>query len=98
MVTEFSYGSAVDRVANLCKIPASNYDLQAGSRSGLFPAARNARMRRLKLSNVSIAQAAKFLYTIQSMWPLLTCESTNVTKQKGMPDQWNVDFRFLYYY
>jgi hypothetical protein len=53
---------------------------------------------RLKLSNVSIAQAAKFLYTLQSMWPLLTCESTNVTKQKGMPDQWSVDFRFLYYY
>ena len=84
-------------MANLCKIPASNYELQAGSAAPLS-GGKKRQDARLKLSNVSIAQAAKFLYTLQSMWPLLTCESTNVTKQKGMPDQWNVDFRFLYYY
>jgi hypothetical protein len=53
----------------------------------------------VKLTNVSISQAAKFLWTIQSMWPnRLTCENMKLQKKKGMPDQWDVEFSFLYYY
>ena len=56
-------------------------------------------MRRVKLTGVSIVQAAKFLWTIQSMWPTgCTCENVKLQKKKGMPDQWDVDFSFLYYY
>jgi hypothetical protein len=94
---EFSYGSAVDRVTNLCKIPTTSVDFSAGLAQPLS-GGKKRQDARVKLSNVSIAQAANFLSKIQSMWGLLTCESVNLTKQKGMADQWNVDFRFLYYY
>lgn len=94
--TEFSYGAAVDRVANLCKIPPSNWTCAAGN----IPASGKKRQdARVKLTAVSISQVAKFLSTIQSMWPSrLTCENLKLQKKKGMPDQWDVDFSFLYYY
>jgi hypothetical protein len=94
---EFSYGAAVDRVANLCKIPASNWICQAG---GIMASSGKKRQDAMvKLTNVGISQAARFLWRIQSMWPIrLTCESMKLQKKKGMPDQWDVDFSFLYYY
>ncbi|MBM4026832.1 MAG: hypothetical protein FJ280_15725 [Planctomycetes bacterium] len=94
---EFTYGSAIDRVANLCRIPSSDYDVNAGPRQPIS-GGKVRQDARLKLTNVTIVQAAQFLSTIQSMWSLLTCESIKLTKKKGMPDQWDVDFRFLYYY
>jgi hypothetical protein len=95
--TEFSYGAAVDRVANLCKIPTSNWTSAAGNI--IVSGGKKRQDARVKLTNVGISQAAKFLSTIQSMWPSrLTCENVKLQKKKGMPDQWDVDFSFLYYY
>lgn len=93
---EFSYTDEVYRVANLCKIPASNWTCSAGNIPSSGKKRQDARVR---LTAVSIAQTAKFLSTIQSMWPnRLTCENLKLQKKKGMPDQWDVDFSFLYYY
>jgi len=95
--TEFAYGAAVDRVANLCKIPPSNWTSTAGD--FMVSSGKKRQDARVKLTAVSISQAAKFLSTIQSMWPIrLTCENLKLQKKKGMPDQWDVDFSFLYYY
>ena len=93
---EFSYGAAVDQAANLCKIPPSNWACAAGN----IPASGKKRQdARVKLTGVSIARAANFLWTIQSMRPSrLTCENVKLQAKKGMPDQWDVDFSFLYYY
>jgi hypothetical protein len=94
---EFSYGSAVDRVANLCRIPASNCDYDAGN---IIPQKGGKRRQdaRVKLTDVSIVQAAEFLSTIQSRWVSLTCEKIKLTKKKGMPDKWDVDLNLIYYY
>jgi hypothetical protein len=93
---EFSYGSAVDRVANLCKIPASNWTSSAGN---IIKSQNKKRQDAIvKLTNVSIAQAAKFLWTMQVTWATLSCEKVKLTKKKGLPDQWDVDFTFTYYY
>ena len=93
---EFSYGPAVDRVANLCRIPASNCNYKAGN---IIVSDKKRRQdARVKLKDVSIVQAATFLSRIQSMWVNLTCDKVKLTKNKGMPDQWNVDFDFVYYY
>lgn len=95
--TEFSYSAAVGRVANLCKIPPSNWTCNAGN--FMVSSGKKRQDARVKLTAVSIAQAAKFLWTIQSMWPSrLTCENVKLQTKKGMPDQWDVDFSFLYYY
>jgi hypothetical protein len=92
----FEYGPAVDRVVNLCRIPSSSYTLTTQ-----LPAVSGGKKRqegRVTLANVEIAQAAKFLSNIESMWVNLQCEHAKLTKKKGMADLWDVDFRFLYYY
>jgi len=96
VTAEFSYGRAIDRVANLCAIPAGSCDYSAGNIVEV--SGKKRQEARIKLTNVSIVQAAKFLSTLQSMWATLTCDKVKLTKKKGMPDQWDVDFNFLYYY
>jgi hypothetical protein len=86
---EFSYGSAVDRVANLCKIPSSNWTSSAGN---------IIKYQKVKLTGVSIVQAARFLSTMQMTWATLNCEKVKLSQKKGLPDQWDVDFSFTYYY
>jgi len=93
---EFSYISAVDQVANLCKIPSSSYILTAGN---INPSeVRKRQDARIKLTNVGVVQAAKFLSNMQSMWIALQCQDAKLQRKKGVPDQWDVDYRFLYYY
>lgn len=97
MPLEFSYTAAVGRVANLCKIPDSGWACAAGNI--MVSSGKKRQDARVKLTAVSISQVAKFISTIQSMWPSrLTCENLKLQKKKGMPDQWDIDFSFLYYY
>jgi len=92
----FDYGSTVTRVANLCQIPPSSCPFTA--QRPIVSGGKKRQDARVELKNVGIIQAAKFLWTIQSMWATLQCEDVKLTKNKGTPDQWNVDFRFVYYY
>jgi len=96
ITTPFDYGPAVARVANLCKIPPSNYPYNISGK--MVSGGKTRQDARVELKSVGIVQAAKFLWTIQSMWATLQCEDVKVTKKKGTADQWDVDFRFLYYY
>jgi hypothetical protein len=96
ITTSFDYGSAVTRVANLCKIPPGNWS--STSQGMMVSGGKKRQDARVELKSVGIVQAAKFLWTIQSMWVTLQCEAVTLTKNKGTPDQWNVDFRFMYYY
>jgi hypothetical protein len=92
----FDYGSEVTRVANLCKIPPSNCPF---SSTGMMVSGGKKRQdARVELKSVGIVQAAKFLWSMQSRWVTLQCEDVKLTKKKGTPDQWDVDFRFIYYY
>ena len=93
---EFAYGRAVDRAANLCSIPANNCIVSASSPSSI--AGKKRQDATIKLKDVSIVQVAKFLSTIQTTWVNLQCDQVKLTKRKGMADQWEVDFRFVYYY
>ncbi len=96
ITTSFDYGSAVTRVANLSKIPPGNWS--STSQGMMVSGGKKRQDARVELKSVGIVQAAKFLWTIQSMWVTLQCEAVTLTKNKGTPDQWNVDFRFMYYY
>jgi hypothetical protein len=93
---EFAFGRATDRAANLCAIPSSSCSYSGG---GIMKVSGKRRQEgRIKLAGVSMFQAAKFLSTLQAQWATLTCEQAILTKKKGMPDQWDVDFTFVYYY
>ena len=93
---KFTYAEAVDRVANLCRIPSGSLNLTTGNivRSG----GKKTQQARVSLSDVSIVQAAKFLSTIQARWMTLTCDRVKLSKREGMPDQWNMDLNFKYGY
>lgn len=93
---KFAYAEAVDRVANLCRIPSSNYTLSTGI--PVTSGGRESQQARVRLIDVSIVQAAKFLSTIQSMWVRLSCERVRLTKKAGMPDLWDMDLNFQYEY
>jgi len=93
---EFSYAKEIDRVATLCKIPAGKCDYSAGSI--VDSGNKRKQQARVKLTDVNIVQAATFLSRIQSTWVKLTCDKVKLTKDKGLPDQWDVDFTFWYYY
>ena len=93
---EFSYAKAIDRVANLCRIPASKCDYGAG---GVIPAGNKKKQQaRIKLTDVDVVQAATFLSRMQSTWVKLTCDKISLTKDKALPNQWDVDFTFWYFY
>jgi len=92
----FAYAEAVDRAANLCRIPSSNYRLSSGST--VTSGGKESQQARVSLIDVSIVQAARFLSTIQSMWVNLSCERIRLTKKAGMPDLWDMDVTFQYSY
>jgi hypothetical protein len=93
---EFAYNRAFDRAANLCGILPGNYTPNIGDI--VTAGGKKRRDGRITLRDVSIVQAARFLSEMQSTWLTLTCEHTKLTRKKGMPEQWDVEFRFVYYY
>lgn len=93
---KFTYHEAVDRVANLCRIPSGKVDLRTGL--PIKVSKKEVQQARVSLSDIGIVQAAKFLSTIQSDWVNLTCERVKLSKKDGMPDQWDMDLTFRYNY
>lgn len=93
---EFSYANAVDRVANLCRVPSSSYKLSSGriTTSG----GQKSQSAKVILTDVDIVRFAKFLSTIQSLWANLQCDKVKLTKREGLPDLWEVDLDFKYSY
>ncbi len=96
--TEFTYGSAVDKVANLCDIPPGKCDVH----SGIIIETREQKSQsaNVDLKQVDIASFAKFLSMIQFRWPSLQCESVTLGKKQNVPDNnlWDADIKFKYYY
>jgi hypothetical protein len=93
---EFSYANVIDRVATLCRIPVANYKLS----SGIIITSDKQKSQNAKvgLKDVDITTFAKFLSTIQLRWAKLQCTQVKLTKKKPLPDRWDVDMDFKYYY
>ena len=93
---KFTYAVAIDRAANLCRIPSGNLNLTTGS---IVPSGgKKTQQARVGLGDIGIVQAAKFLSTIQAMWVNLTCDRVKLSTKEGMPDQWDMDLNFKYDY
>jgi hypothetical protein len=93
---QFDYANAVQKVASLNRIPASNYKLASGmliSTSG-----QKSQSARVSLKDVNVTQIAGFLSTIQLHWPDLQCNTLKLTKRKDSADSWDADFDFKYYF
>ena len=94
--TEFDYASAVEKIASLCGIPSTSYKLSSGII--ITSGGQKSQSAKVVLKQVDLAKFAKFLSTIQLRWASLQCSQLKLTKKKGLPDKWDVDLDFKYYY
>jgi hypothetical protein len=93
---EFTYAKAIREVSLKCGIPSSKYELS----SGMIISSREQKSQNAKvdLTQVDIVTFANFLSMIQFRWADLQCERVKLTKVKSVPDMWDVDIQFKYYY
>lgn len=93
---EFNYAEVVDRIASSCAIPPTNCDINTGII--ISSGGQKSRNATVTLKDVDITKFAGFLSKIQLRWANLQCERVKLTKKKGLPDTWNIDLTFKYYY
>jgi hypothetical protein len=92
---EFDYFNEVYRIAALSGIPQSNCKLNSGT---IIPGEQKSQSANVAFNDVDIVKLAKFFSIIQLRWANLQCTKVRLTKNKGMPDSWNVELVFKYYY
>jgi len=95
---DFTYGEAIDRVALLCKIPPSKYNVS--SAMIITTKDKKSQSATVDLKQIDIRKFARFLSMMQLRWANLQCEQLKLTKKQNLPDNdiWDVDLKFKYYY
>lgn len=93
---QFDYATAVEKTASLCRIPTADYKLSSGII--ITSGGQKSQSARVSLKNVDIEKFAKFLSTIQLRWTNLQCAKLKLTKKKGLPDSWDADLDFKYFF
>jgi len=94
--TEFTFDKAVAMVASTSKIPPSKYKLNAGTRQTSRD--QESQSATVSLKQIDIVKFSEFLSTIQLRWANLQCNRVKLTQKPGLPDMWDVDIEFKYYY
>ncbi len=94
--SEFTYAVAVNRIASLCKIPSTKYKLS--SRMIMKSDRQKSQSANVVLKEVDIVSFSRFLSLIQKRWANLQCNRVKLTRKEGLPDVWDVDIEFKYYY
>ncbi len=92
----FDYATAVQQTAQFTSIPAAGYRLS--SRPVITSEGQKSQSADVSLKDVEITKAARFLSTIQLRWSSIQCTKMSLRKKKGLPDSWDVDFTFKYFY
>jgi len=93
---EFDYAIVVEKVAGLCKIPSTSYRLSSGRIT--TTKGQKSQSAKVILKDVDITRVARFLSAIQLRWSDLQCIRLKLTRKKGLPDTWDADIDFKYYY
>ena len=93
---EFYYDKAITKVASTCKIPSSKWDLNASAPQ--TSGGQKVQSATVSLKQIDVVRFAEFLSTIQLRWANLQCNRVKLTQKPGLPDIWDVDIEFKYYY
>ena len=96
IAAEFDSASAVEKIASLCGISSTSYKLSSGII--ITSGGRKSQSANVVLKDVDITRIARFLWTIQLRWASLQCVRLKLTQKKGLPDKWDADMDFKYYY
>jgi hypothetical protein len=92
---DFDYATAVQQTADFASIPpgwkisSDKINTSRGQKS---------QSATVTLKEVDVTKAMRFLSSIQLRWPSLQCTKVTLKKKKGLPDSWDVDFTFKYFY
>jgi hypothetical protein len=92
---EFDYFNEVYRIATVSGIPHAKCKLNSGL---IIPGEQKSQTAKVNFSDVDIVKFARFLSTIQLRWANLQCTRIRLSMNKGLPDSWDVDLDFKYYY
>jgi hypothetical protein len=95
---DFTYGEAIDRIASLCRIPPSKYNVNSGK---IIPVrGQDNQNASINLKEIDIRKFARFLSMLQLRWANLQCERLKLSKKQNLPDNdlWDVDIELKYYY
>ena len=92
---EFDYFNEVYRIAALSGIPQAKCKLSSRI---IISGEQKSQSAKVSFNDVDIEKFAKFLSTIQLRWANLQCTRVKLSKKKGLPDSWDVDLDFKYYY
>jgi hypothetical protein len=93
---EFDYGVVVEKVAGACGIHSANYKLSSGII--ITSGGQKTQSAKVVLKQVDITRFARFVSLIQLRWANLQCTQIKLTKAKALPDTWDADLDFKYYY
>ena len=95
---EFTYGEAIDRIASLCRIPPSKYNLS--SAMVMTTKGQKSQSASIDLKEIDIRKFSRFFSMMQLRWPNLQCERLKLSKKQNHPDNdmWDVDIELKYYY
>lgn len=93
---EFDYAAAINKIAALYAIPPENYQISSGIM--MSTAGQKSQSAKVLLKQIDIKRFANFLSTMQVRWANLQCTQVKLTKKKGLPDKWDIDLDFKYYY
>jgi hypothetical protein len=94
--TEFTFDKVVAMVASNSKIPPSKYKLNASAVQ--TSSGQESQSATVSLKQIDIVKFSEFLSTIQLRWANLQCNRVKLTQKPGLPDMWDVDIEFRYYY
>jgi len=93
---EFKFDKEVAKVASTSKIPATKWDLNASAPQ--TSGGQKVQSATVSLKQIDVVKFAEFLSTIQLRWANLQCNRVKLTQKPGLPDIWDVDIEFKYYY
>lgn len=93
---EFTFDKAVAKVASASRIPPSKYKLNASAVQ--TSRGQKSQSATVSLKQIDIVKFSEFLSTIQLRWANLQCNRVKLTQKPGLPDIWDVDIEFKYYY
>jgi hypothetical protein len=93
-VGQFSYTTAVDKIAGKHGIRPADYDIRTEQvRRYRGSKTQGATMT---IKEVSIKDVAGFLSELLDIWPDLECENMKLTSNQDKPDSWKVTIKFSY--
>jgi hypothetical protein len=94
--TEFTFDKAVAMVASRSRIPPSKWDLNAVAPQ--TSRGEKSQSATVNLKQIDIVKFSEFLSAIQLRWANLQCNRVKLSQKPGLPDMWDVDIEFKYYY